>query len=71
MFATNLMWRTVLLLSRVRTYFMTFAWYGHLKYRSRPLLLAIHRQLDDRAFPSTPCRFQQTGWVTANSAGFS
>jgi uncharacterized protein (DUF486 family) len=20
---------------------MTFAWYGHLKYRSRPLLLAI------------------------------
>jgi uncharacterized protein len=34
------MWRTVLLLV-CSNVFMTFAWYGHLKYRSRPLLLAI------------------------------
>jgi len=34
------MWRTVLLLIGSNV-FMTFAWYGHLKFRSRPLLLAI------------------------------
>ena len=34
------MWRTVLLLLGSNV-FMTFAWYGHLKFRSRPLLLAI------------------------------
>jgi uncharacterized protein (DUF486 family) len=34
------MWRTVLLLIGSNV-FMTFAWYGHLKYRSKPLLLAI------------------------------
>ena len=32
--------RTVLLLLASNV-FMTFAWYGHLKYRSRPLLMAI------------------------------
>jgi len=32
--------QTVLLLL-VSNIFMTFAWYGHLKYRSSPLLLAI------------------------------
>ena len=32
--------RTVLLLS-ASNIFMTFAWYGHLKYRNSPLLLAI------------------------------
>jgi uncharacterized protein len=30
-----------LLLLLVSNVFMTFAWYGHLKYRSSPLLLAI------------------------------
>jgi len=34
------MWRTVLLLVGSNV-FMTFAWYGHLKFRSRPLVLAI------------------------------
>ena len=34
------MLRTVLLLLGSNV-FMTFAWYGHLKFRSRPLLLAI------------------------------
>jgi uncharacterized protein len=34
------MWRTILLLVGSNV-FMTFAWYGHLKFRSRPLLLAI------------------------------
>ena len=34
------MWKTVALLVASNV-FMTFAWYGHLKYRSRPLLLAI------------------------------
>jgi uncharacterized protein len=34
------MWKTVGLLVASNV-FMTFAWYGHLKYRSRPLLLAI------------------------------
>ena len=34
------MWRTVLLLFASNV-FMTFAWYGHLKFRSRPLILAI------------------------------
>ena len=34
------MWRTVLLLV-CSNVFMTFAWYGHLRYRARPLLLAI------------------------------
>jgi len=32
--------KTILLLL-VSNIFMTFAWYGHLKYRSSPLLLAI------------------------------
>jgi len=32
--------RTVLLLT-VSNIFMTFAWYGHLKYRSAPLWIAI------------------------------
>jgi uncharacterized protein (DUF486 family) len=32
--------RTVLLLLASNV-FMTFAWYGHLKFRSRPLVLAI------------------------------
>ena len=32
--------RTILLLSISNT-FMTFAWYGHLKYRSAPLISAI------------------------------
>lgn len=34
------MLRTVLLLFGSNV-FMTFAWYGHLKYRSKPLMLAI------------------------------
>lgn len=34
------MWKTVLLLIASNV-FMTFAWYGHLKYRSKPLLIAI------------------------------
>jgi uncharacterized protein (DUF486 family) len=34
------MWKTIGLLVASNV-FMTFAWYGHLKYRSRPLLLAI------------------------------
>jgi uncharacterized protein (DUF486 family) len=34
------MWRTVLLLLASNV-FMTCAWYGHLKFRSRPLILAI------------------------------
>lgn len=34
------MWKTVLLLVGSNV-FMTFAWYGHLKFRSKPLLLAI------------------------------
>ena len=34
------MWTTVLLLI-ASNIFMTFAWYGHLKYRDKPLLLAI------------------------------
>lgn len=34
------MLRTVLLLLASNV-FMTFAWYGHLKYRSRPLVVAI------------------------------
>lgn len=34
------MWKTVLLLAASNV-FMTFAWYGHLKFRSRPLLIAI------------------------------
>ena len=34
------MWRTILLLVGSNV-FMTFAWYGHLKFRSRPLLLAV------------------------------
>jgi uncharacterized protein (DUF486 family) len=34
------MWKTVGLLVASNV-FMTFAWYGHLKYRSKPLLLAI------------------------------
>jgi len=34
------MLRTILLLTASNV-FMTFAWYGHLKFRSRPLLLAI------------------------------
>jgi hypothetical protein len=33
------MWTAVLLL--LSNVFMTFAWYGHLKYRSAPLLTAI------------------------------
>ena len=34
------MWKTIGLLVASNV-FMTFAWYGHLKYRSKPLLLAI------------------------------
>jgi uncharacterized protein (DUF486 family) len=34
------MWKTVVLLVASNV-FMTFAWYGHLKFRSKPLLLAI------------------------------
>ena len=34
------MWRTVALLIASNV-FMTFAWYGHLKYRTKPLLIAI------------------------------
>jgi uncharacterized protein len=34
------MWKTVALLLASNV-FMTFAWYGHLKFRSRPLLAAI------------------------------
>jgi uncharacterized protein (DUF486 family) len=34
------MWKTVGLLVASNV-FMTFAWYGHLKFRSRPLFLAI------------------------------
>jgi uncharacterized protein len=34
------MWKTVGLLV-VSNVFMTFAWYGHLKFRSKPLFLAI------------------------------
>lgn len=34
------MLKTVALLTASNV-FMTFAWYGHLKYRSRPLLMAI------------------------------
>jgi len=34
------MWRTVALLFASNV-FMTFAWYGHLKFRSKPLALAI------------------------------
>jgi uncharacterized protein (DUF486 family) len=34
------MFKTVALLVASNV-FMTFAWYGHLKYRSRPLVLAI------------------------------
>ena len=34
------MWKTVSLLFASNV-FMTFAWYGHLKFRSKPLLLAI------------------------------
>jgi len=32
--------RTILLLT-VSNIFMTFAWYGHLKYRDKPLLMVI------------------------------
>jgi uncharacterized protein len=32
---------TTIVLLLVSNIFMTFAWYGHLKYRSSPLLLAI------------------------------
>ena len=34
------MWKTVALLT-ASNIFMTFAWYGHLKFRVRPLLLVI------------------------------
>jgi uncharacterized protein (DUF486 family) len=34
------MWKTVGLLT-ASNLFMTFAWYGHLKFRTRPLLAAI------------------------------
>ena len=34
------MWKTVALLVASNV-FMTFAWYGHLKFRTRPLALAI------------------------------
>ena len=40
--------------------FMTFAWYGHLKYRSAPLLLVILASWSSssagrlRAYPNTP-----------------
>lgn len=34
------MWKTVALLT-ASNLFMTFAWYGHLKFRARPLLIAI------------------------------
>lgn len=34
------MWRTVALLL-ASNIFMTLAWYGHLRFRSRPLILAI------------------------------
>jgi uncharacterized protein (DUF486 family) len=34
------MWRTVFLLTASNV-FMTFAWYGHLKFRTRPLLFAV------------------------------
>ena len=34
------MWKTVALLTASNV-FMTFAWYGHLKFRTRPLLLTI------------------------------
>jgi uncharacterized protein len=33
------MWTIILL--TISNIFMTFAWYGHLKYRSSPLILAI------------------------------
>jgi uncharacterized protein len=33
-------WKTVALLT-ASNLFMTFAWYGHLKFRARPLLLTI------------------------------
>lgn len=32
---------TTILLLTLSNIFMTFAWYGHLKYRSSPLILAI------------------------------
>jgi uncharacterized protein (DUF486 family) len=34
------MWKTVALLSASNV-FMTIAWYGHLRFRSKPLILAI------------------------------
>ena len=34
------MWKTVALLT-ASNLFMTFAWYGHLKFRTRPLLLTV------------------------------
>jgi uncharacterized protein (DUF486 family) len=34
------MWKTIALLTASNV-FMTFAWYGHLKFRTRPLLAAI------------------------------
>lgn len=36
----SVLFRTILLLSASNV-FMTFAWYGHLKFRSTPLLIAI------------------------------
>lgn len=33
-------WQTVILLT-LSNIFMTFAWYGHLKYKSAPLLIVI------------------------------
>lgn len=34
------LWFTILLLT-CSNVFMTFAWYGHLKYKSKPLVIAI------------------------------
>jgi hypothetical protein len=36
-----LTWITPILLLSVSNIFMTFAWYGHLKFKSAPLLVAI------------------------------
>ncbi len=41
----------LLLLSNI---FMTFAWYGHLKYRTSPLWIAILASWGDRFFRVLP-----------------
>lgn len=42
--------------------FMTFAWYGHLKYKSAPLMMVILVSWGI-AFFSTACRCRATAWT--------